>query len=204
MKKIFFSILLLFSLGSLGLIFAKQSPKRVYFKKGRTEISLPGYLKSGKDAANYLARAAKARRQTISVSAVAGNPAESQPPDIYGYFFIQGKAPVGFADIDHINLGGSGEYGAGAKPPYYGQIRLKNKAQTDYKLLKPTFNGKNFSFKTKSVNGVSYEFNGTFIRLDFIEKELQDTPVLSGTLKKIKAGKAIAQGKVNFTWELGD
>jgi hypothetical protein len=150
-------------------------------------------------------------KQIVSEKSVASDPTEpaaySQESDIHGFFIIKGKAPKEFSDIDHLNLGGSGEYGAGAKPPYYGQIRLKIRARTDFKLLKPNMNGNNFSFKTKTVGGVSYEFGGTFSRLDFTEVDKQpagEEVVLSGTLKKMKAGKMVAQSKVNFRWELGD
>lgn len=132
-------------------------------------------------------------------------------PDIFGFFFIKGKAPKEFADIDHLALGGNGEYGAKAKPPFYGHIRLKSKAAKDYVLLKPAMNGKNVSFKTKAAGGVSYEFEGAFTRLDFTEagkqpfdKDNGDETVLSGNLKKIKAGKTVAESKVDFRWELGD
>jgi hypothetical protein len=133
--------------------------------------------------------------------------APAQGPDLFGYFFIKGKAPQGFADIDVLNLAGNGEYGAGAKPPFYGQIRLKNRARTDYKLLKPTMDGSNISFKTKAVGGVSYEFEGTFRRLDFTENQpvgdKWDEVILSGTLRKMRAGQTAAQSKVDFRWELG-
>jgi hypothetical protein len=127
--------------------------------------------------------------------------------DVFGYFMISGKAPKEFADIDHLNLGGSGEYGAGANPPYYGLIRLKGKKKTDFKLLKPTLEGKNLSFKTEAVKGISYDFTGTLTQTDFSTPESQpqgDEKVLSGTLRKMKAGKMIAESKVAFTWFLGD
>jgi len=126
--------------------------------------------------------------------------------DVFGYFLISGKAPKDFADIDVINLGGSGEYGAGANPPYYGMIRLKNKKKADFKLLKPTLEGKNLSFKTEAVGGISYEFVGVLTRTDFgSDLQLaQGEKVLIGTLKKLKGGKTIAESKVGFTWELGD
>jgi len=125
---------------------------------------------------------------------------------VFGYFFIKGRAVKAFTDIDHLNLAGSGEYGAQANPPFYGQIRLKDKNKTDYKLLKPTQNGKNFSFTTETVNGVSYEFNGVLSRTDF-SRDPQPSAgetVLTGTLKKKSGGKLAAQSKVSFRWELGD
>lgn len=126
--------------------------------------------------------------------------------DIYGFFIIKGTAPVGFRDIDHLNLGGSGEYGAGATPPYYGQIRLNTRAKTDFKLNKPGLNGKQFSFTTRAVRGVSYAFEGTLTRTDFDapEQPASDEVVLRGKLKKMKAGKVIAQADVEFNWFLGD
>jgi hypothetical protein len=145
--------------------------------------------------------------QIQSISGAIESALFVQEADIHGYFSIKGKVPQGFADIEHINLGGNGEYGAKANPPYYGLIRAKK----DYHLLKPTMDGKNFSFKTKAVAGVSYEFEGAFTRLDFTEEDKQpvdigkyDETVLSGTLKKMKAGKMIAESKVDFSWELGD
>ena len=136
----------------------------------------------------------------------AGSATAPLAPDVFGYFSIKGKAPRGFADIDHLNLGGSGEYGVAANPPYYGMIRLTNRARTDYKLLKPVINGNSLSFKTKAVGGVSYVFDGILARTDFGGKSQPepDDIVLSGTLKKIKAGKVVAQGKMNFTWQIGD
>lgn len=126
--------------------------------------------------------------------------------DVFGYFFISGKVPKAFADIDHINLGGSGEYGAQANPPFYGQIRLKDRKRTDFKLLKPVLEGRNLSFKTETVRGVSYSFSGVLTTTDFgsDQQPAADEKVLSGTLKKMKAGKVIAESKLEFTWLLGD
>ena len=109
--------------------------------------------------------------------------------DASGTFSIHGKAPQAFANIEVLEIGGDDEYGWKANPPVYGFIRLNNKAQTDYKLLKPTIDDKNISFKTRAVAGVSYEFEGTFTQLDFAAKDM-GTGRLSGTLKKMVAGKA--------------
>src|SRR6185436_10876263 len=113
--------------------------------------------------------------------------------DASGTFSIHGKAPQAFANIAVLEIGGDDEYGWKANPPFFGFIRLNNAAKTDYKLLKPTIDDKNISFKTRAVGGVSYEFEGTFTQLDYAEKDLRNQVVLSGTLKKMVGGKVAAE-----------
>lgn len=120
-----------------------------------------------------------------------------------GTFSIHGKAPQAFANIEVLEIGGDDEYGWKATPPFYGFIRLNTKARTDYKLLKPTIDGKNINFKTRAVAGVSYEFEGTFTPLDFAEKDLRNQVVLSGTLKKMMGGKVAAEAKLDFDYTPG-
>lgn len=123
--------------------------------------------------------------------------------DIFGYFFIKGTVPVAFKNIDHLNL--SGEYGTTTTPPDYGRIRLNNRAKTDYLLLKPTLDGKHLTFSTKKVAGVSYEFDGMLTRTNFDDPQPEsEDVVLTGTLKKMKSGKVLAQAKLSFSWFLGD
>ena len=70
-----------------------------------------------------------------------------------------------------------------------------------YGLLKPTLDGKNLSFQTRAVRGFSYEFSGTLPKIEYDNlAELNRAIVLTGTLKKLQAGKVIAQGKVAFGW----
>ena len=123
--------------------------------------------------------------------------------DASGSFSIHDKAPQAFANIEVLEIGGDNEYGWKANPPFYGFIRLNNKARTDYKLLKPTIDDKNISFKTRAVAGVSYEFEGTFTQLDFAEKDLRNQVVLSGTLKKMMSGKVAAEAKLDFEYTPG-
>jgi hypothetical protein len=120
-----------------------------------------------------------------------------------GTFSINGRAPGGFTDIFVLEIAPNDKYGTKAKPPFYGFIRLKNKKQTDYKLLKPTEKGQDISFKTKSVGGISYEFTGTFNQTDFVEKDSRDQIVLTGNLKKMKAGKMIAEAALDFAYTPG-
>ena len=141
----------------------------------------------------------------VSVVAVPSSTLPRTSKDkVYGYFFFAGKAPAAFKDIDHFDLS-IPAYVEKGKPPDYGRIRLKARNKPDYLLLKPTLEGKNLSFKTKVVGGISYQFSGTLTRTDFDEpRPASGEIVLRGTLKKIKAGKTIAESKVSFTWELGD
>lgn len=118
--------------------------------------------------------------------------------DIFGYYSIDGKAPAAFADIDVIHLAGS--YGAEQKPPVHGMIRPKK--GRDFPLLKPTLSGKNISFTTKAVGGVSYKFTGTFVK--FPNNEQQEGVILRGVLQKFKGKTKIAEARVNFTYEAGD
>lgn len=122
--------------------------------------------------------------------------------DIFGYYFIE-KAPKAFADISEINLGG--DVGVNDKPPFYGLIRMKAKRALDYKLLKPTLNGKNLTFSTKSVGGVSYQFSGAFTRLgNFPDERPEAEVLLKGTLTKFRGKTKIAEAKVSFSYSAGD
>jgi len=123
--------------------------------------------------------------------------------DASGTFSIHGTPPQAFANIEVLEIGGNDEYGWKANPPFYGFIRLNNRSKTDYKLLKPTIDDKNISFKTRSVGGVSYQFEGTFTTLDFAEKDLRNQTVLSGTLKKLTGGKVTAEAKLDFDFTPG-
>ncbi len=128
--------------------------------------------------------------------------AQSATTDIFGYYFIE-KAPKAFADISEIHLAGS--YGAEQKPPMYGLIRMKAKKAKDFQLLKPTLDGKNLTFATKTVGGFNYTFSGTFTRLgDFPNEQPEGEILLKGTLIKLKGKMIIAKANVSFSYSAGD
>lgn len=118
--------------------------------------------------------------------------------DIFGYYELQGKIPAAFADISEIHL--AGEYGAEQKPPVYGLIRLKKKSAKDFPLNEPVYDGKNISFTTKTVGGISYKFSGTFAQFPNNAPET----VLRGVLQKFRGKTKIAEAKVKFSYEQGD
>ena len=126
--------------------------------------------------------------------------------DTFGYYYIQNPTK-NFADISEIHL--SDDFGSKQNPPVFGLIRLKNKKAKDFRLNKPFQKGKYISFSTKSVNGISYRFNGNFTKLydKVIETRPGTTPngvILSGTLTKIKGKRKIAEQRVGFTYFAGD
>ncbi len=128
--------------------------------------------------------------------------AQTAKTDIFGYYFIQ-KAPKAFADISEINL--AGDVGLKDKPPFYGLIRMTNKKAKDFLLLKPTLNGKDLTFSTKSVGGISYTFKGTFTRLgNFPEERPESEVLLKGLLTKLKGKTKIAEANVSFSYTAGD
>lgn len=119
--------------------------------------------------------------------------------DIFGYFYFKGRVSNDFTDIREIHL--AGDFGAREKPPFYGLIRLKSRNAKDFAVLKPTGIGKNISFATKTVGGVSYQFTGAFTRVDIEERETKpEEVVLKGTLTKLKNGAKVAAEAVSFTY----
>jgi hypothetical protein len=134
----------------------------------------------------------------IGFASATAAKAQAAENDIFGYYTINGRVPAAFADISEIHLAGS--YGAEQNPPVHGMIRPKK--GKDFPLLKPTVNGKNISFSTGAVGGVSYKFTGTFVR--FPNNEAQTGVVLRGVLQKFKGKTKIAEARVGFTYEAGD
>ncbi len=120
--------------------------------------------------------------------------------DIFGYYFINGKVPKTFADIDHIHL--AGDYGEQQKPRFYGLVRLKK--GKDLPILSVTLTGQKVSFVTQTVGGVHYYFNGAFTRLGDFPSNPPQGVALTGKLFKLKNNKKFAGANVKFRYEAGD
>ena len=120
--------------------------------------------------------------------------------NIQGFYTPNGKIPTAFKTIDYLELrNGREEF------PTFGIIKLKGSGGS-IKLLKPTLDDKNVSFKTKSFKRNSYEFTGTFTRLDMAAAEMDPDSkeiLLSGKLKMLKSGKVVAEMDVKFTYYVG-
>jgi hypothetical protein len=127
---------------------------------------------------------------------------EEQKFEYSGSYHLVGKVPLAFKPIIQLFLGD--EVSAKEKPAFYGMISLKNKIKF-YLLKLAEIDGLKISFKTKSVQGISYDFSGTFARRDFFGSMQEiDESVLKGTLKKMKGGRVMASSIVSFTYDHGD
>ena len=119
---------------------------------------------------------------------------------IEGFYTLKGTVPMEFKAIDYLEL----RHGRDEKPSY-GSIKLKGKSGANYYLNIPTLNDKKISLKTKTWKGISYEFTGIFTRLNLMDTSDPDSKevVLTGKLKKISAGKVVAEINAEFTYYWG-
>jgi hypothetical protein len=123
--------------------------------------------------------------------------------DVTGAYFVQGKVPTEFSEIDYLALANIDE---NAKPsPLNGFIRPKRMSAKDYRLLNPKLSGNNLTFETDAVSGLSYGFDGTFLKMgNFpVNPPEWDKIVLQGTLRKMRGGNVIAETRVSLTYSAG-
>ena len=123
--------------------------------------------------------------------------------DVTGAYFPKGTLLPDFSEIEHLSLATIDDRGNPA--PLNGFIRPKRRSAQDYKLVNLKLNGKNLTFSTTTVNGVSYSFTGTFGRLaDFsANPPPQDEVILRGKLTKLLNGNMVIEADVNFTYSAG-
>ncbi len=117
-----------------------------------------------------------------------------------GYYYIIGKTPKAFADFTefHIELWDYDEKKDEIfMVPPSGYVDTK---QT-FKFKRVFLGKQDISFETENVHGISYQFSGKLVDKVYVFEE--DRVFLEGTLKKLKDGKKIAEGKFKFSWYVG-
>ena len=136
-------------------------------------------------------------------AAAPASPAAAAQGDVTGAYFASGTLPAEFSEIEHLSLATIDENGQPA--PLNGFIRPKRKSAADYRLVNPRLAGRELTFTTSAVGGVSYSFKGTFAKLDNFPENPPDSEeiVLRGTLTKLKDGSVAAETSVNFTYSAG-
>ena len=121
----------------------------------------------------------------------------------YGYYFIQGKKPKGFQNIDDIQYWLRSHESSG--PDVSERLAGVNLVGGPrYRFATITVNRKSFLFVTRKVKGVHYSFSGRFLRTDFLNDELnEEKAVVRGTLVKYKNGVIVAQATVTLSYFSG-
>jgi hypothetical protein len=127
-----------------------------------------------------------------------------------GRFFIDGKAPKGFPEIEYLYLeGGSFKLApdkkrmiAGAPASLKGE--LQGKGRRTFKLKKAAMESDAIAFESQAVRGISFQFSGTV----FNAATANDEPAsigIKGRLSKFMNGKKVAEAQVTFSYlEPGD
>lgn len=153
--------------------------------------------------------------ETVSEPAIVTEPApELEPVDepaaneseteFYGggwFYLDQEKTPKEFSDIENMEIVThdfekmDADGTPGVPIPPKGEL----KAKWSFRFSRISISEKAMSFKTETVNGVSYRFSGTYSsRYDYECGINGETPRLDGQLIKIKDGKWAASMKTNF------
>lgn len=140
-------------------------------------------------------------RRTVSLMALllvlmVSFPALSQKgarfdPD--GSFWVSGTPPDDFLELSAINLNAKRL----RRLPSPG---LQITDGTTYRFKTLTVRRNNFAFTTVVLKNISYSFSGRFLRGGvYAETELNDErPVMEGTLTKYRAGKKLAEAKIQL------
>ncbi len=133
----------------------------------------------------------------LFVIPVIATPTLSQRFDADGYYFVQGRAPKGFENIERITVFLNAK--KSDRMPVSG---LNTKRGPVFRFADQQVTGKVFTFTTAAVRGTSYRFDGHFLRSDPTEGDA-DEPVLEGVLSKYAGGRKIAETTLRFTYSTG-
>jgi hypothetical protein len=135
--------------------------------------------------------------------------AASAKVDLFGYYYLpEEEVPHGFREIDHLHLSTIAMRGERmVEVPLHGWIRTKavgRMGAADYALVSLSLKGRDLTFETRTVKGVSYRFSGAFARLgDFPNEQPAGEVMLRGRLTKLQGGKVVAESAVGFLYTGG-
>ena len=137
---------------------------------------------------------------TLAHPLVVSSQREFRP---YGYFSMIGKPPKGFENFDTIQYWKKNQEQSG--PDISDRLSGVNvSGGRVYQYATVSVNRKSFVFTTKKVRGISFSFQGRFLRTDFVEEEFDlDKPVVEGKLSKYRNGKKVAEANVRLSYFAG-
>jgi hypothetical protein len=121
----------------------------------------------------------------------------------YGYYSLVGTHPKGFKNFDTIQYWQKQDEQSGPDiSERLSGVIADEGAHYRYRTLNIT--RRQFVFTTVKVKGISYSFNGRFLRTDFVNAEMDlDKPVLVGNLRKYRNGRKVAEADVKLSYFAG-
>jgi hypothetical protein len=145
-------------------------------------------------AASLILFPAIAHPETV-VAADSYSPSEKFDPQ--GEFWPVGGPPKGMENVDGFTLRANGKLGYVSSWSF---VSLTN--GTHLRFISATVQRKKLVFRTATVRGVSFSFDGRFLRGGvFGTMSVGDRrTVAEGTLQKFKAGQQVAEANLKFTY----
>lgn len=122
-----------------------------------------------------------------------------------GRFFIDGKAPKGFPEIEYLYLeGGSFKLAPDKKrmvadSPANLTGELQGKARRTFKLKKAAMESDAITFESQAIRGISFQFSGTVFNAATDNDEPASVGI-KGRLSKFMNGKKVAEAQVTFSY----
>jgi hypothetical protein len=119
-----------------------------------------------------------------------------------GIFQISGERPPGFEDFDAMWVE-TMDYDSKLR-----QVAVKKNGklvagQKEYALRQIIYDGKSWTFETAAVDGVSYQFDGKFVKLKLdLHGSADGDNVLHGHLIKFMNGKKTAEADLIFSFHI--
>lgn len=128
--------------------------------------------------------------EEVNWQGVYGFDKDSLPKAFRGLGYLE----IQLSDYDKIDENGE----PGAPIPPRGYLHVNR----EFKFTRIALAGRQISFQTRIIEGVSYRFTGKYLALDYCETD-GPTPDISGELIKIVNGKWAASTKVELYAECG-
>jgi hypothetical protein len=141
----------------------------------------------------------------LAPSVSAATSAGEGPSDPFGYYFLDSDKPLpAWAKaLDHLHLSTFDMKGDQmVTVPLYGLIRPKS--GDDYRLVNPKQEGARLTFTTQEVKGVSFDFDGRFLKGGNFPETPPEGVVLKGKLRRLQGGQVEGEMNAEFLYTAGD
>jgi len=115
-----------------------------------------------------------------------------------GTYWIHGEHPEGFSDFGGINLNAK-------RVRRFGPAGLSLNNGKNFRFKTISVQKDNFTFKTVTLSNISYTFSGKFLKGGIFESAGLDdeVPVMEGVLTKYNGTKKVAEANLKFVYFAG-